>query len=178
MKSKISIRFLFFITVFFILLLFVVLSPYLGRPFIYFPYLFIHLALAFFITFITVLIIDIIKKTSISWNFLFVSLALSASLYIGIKIIDMQVEQSKANAVPIINSLKIYYLENNRFPENIDELKPKYINDIPGSDMGLIGTKFFYKSQENNRDFWLSFEELNADKWIYINSRNIWVFDD
>ncbi|RPI15530.1 MAG: hypothetical protein EHM58_13985 [Ignavibacteriae bacterium] len=176
--KNISKKFLFFFTLFLILLLYIILSPALGSPFYYIPYLFIPAAIALFVTFIFAFIIDLVKKTGKSWNFLYACLALSASLYVGIKIIDLQIEQSKSSAGPVINSLQKYYSDNNKFPDNINELTPKYIDDIPKSNMGFIGSSYVYKSQTDNRDFWLSFEELNSYKWIYINSRNIWVYDD
>ena len=78
----------------------------------------------------------------------------------------------------ITEALNKYNSDNKKYPESLKEISPAYLKDLPGTNIGLIGSSFNYRRQTDDDKYWLSFSEMSGDKWIYIEGRKLWAFDD
>ena len=163
---------------FLILLALVVQSPVIGGKFSYLPMILMPAIITATIMIIATFIYDRIKKTNISINFLLLLIVLLGAFWGGLKIVDKQVATAKERSAKLIDAMDKYYDNNNQYPEKIEQLAPVYIPEVPNTGMGIIKSSFEYKPQDNNKDYWLSFEELFNTKWIFIKSRETWIMDE
>lgn len=163
---------------FLILLALVVQSPAIGGKFSYLPMILMPAIITAVVMIIATFIYDRIKKTNLSINFLLLLIVLLGAFWGGLKIVDKQVATAKDRSQQLIEAMDKYYDNNNQYPEKIEQLAPVYIPEVPNTGMGIIKSSFEYKPQDNNKDYWLSFEELFNTKWIYIKSRETWIMDD
>lgn len=58
---------------------------------------------------------------------------------------DFQLTVAKENAQRVVSACEKYHTDNNRYPRNLDELRPKYMNAIPLAKYCLgPGGRFYY----------------------------------
>ncbi len=162
----------------FIVLLFVVVqSPVIGGRFSYLPVFLMPAVIAAAMMLVATFIYDVIKKTKLSVNFLLLLVVLLGAFWLGLKIIDMQIDATKNASETVIVALDKYYADNNSYPEKLPELEPKYLDDVPKSKLGVIRTDFDYNTMSDKNDYRLSFSELFNTRWTFIKSRESWMMD-
>jgi hypothetical protein len=76
-----------------------------------------------------------------------------------------------------VNALNDYYSDNQHFPENLDELIPKYLNKIPPTSLNysiLLRSIFVYRSYTRQTDTYvIEFYDASEKKWYsYSSSEN------
>lgn len=161
-----------------VLIALTVQSPMFGTPFSYLPLALIVGAITGAIMFIGTLVYDLIKKTKFSLNFLMVVIVSLGSFWGSLKIADQQIASTKSRVATINDALEKYFADHKKYPDRLDEIVPKYIAEVPKTDMGIIKTDYKYIKYGGDDDYWLGFEELFKAKWVYIKSRESWVLDD
>jgi hypothetical protein len=176
-KSNLIKKILYALAGLVILLILVVQSPVIGGRFSYLPVFLMPAVIAAAIMLIATFIYDMIKKTKLAVNFLLLLLVLLGAFWLGLKIIDMQIYSTKNASETIIVALDKYYFDNDQYPGSLERLKPKYIDEVPKSKLGIIRTDFDYNTLNNNGDYRLSFAELFNTKWTFVKSRDSWMMD-
>lgn len=176
-KNNIIKKILYALAGFVLLLILVVQSPVIGGRFSYLPVFLMPAVIAAAIMLVVTFIYDMIKKTRLAVNFLLLLLVLLGGFWLGLKIIDMQIDSTKNASETIIVALDKYYFDNSQYPVNLENLSPKYIDEVPKSKLGIIRTDFDYNTLNNNGDYRLSFAELFNTKWTFVKSRDSWMMD-
>jgi len=176
-KNNIIKKILYALAGFVLLLILVVQSPVIGGRFSYLPVFLMPAVIAAAIMLVATFIYDMIKKTRLAVNFLLLLLVLLGGFWLGLKIIDMQIDSTKNASETIIVALDKYYFDNSQYPVNLENLSPKYIDEVPKSKLGIIRTDFDYNTLNNNGDYRLSFAELFNTKWTFVKSRDSWMMD-
>ena len=137
---------------------------------------FFLLSIIFFIIFLFTLVSDIInKRVTFIYPFLG-TLIFVATLLTGREIVSLEKEWSKQSAQPIIDALDSFHLEKNYYPENLEILIPKYLNEIPKSNVGFFGNHFRY-SLSNKDNYFLSFEAGTWEYFNYVPKKRVWYSD-
>ncbi len=96
------------------------------------------------------------------------------------KVIDKhKVAESQAIADPIIHALSDFRIENDAFPERLEELVPDYLKELPRPSVGFLNKQsFFYSRYENEDQFFIGFR---CPAWMishYSSEGDEWVVDD
>ncbi len=171
-------KIIYYLASFLILLILCLLSVSLGGFWSGFPEMLFMLSLSLFLTSIIFFIADIFRKTRYGLNIFIISLVCAAAFFASFKIVNIQIESSKVTAMQITEALNKYNSDNKKYPESLKEISPAYLKDLPGTNIGLIGSSFNYRRQADDDKYWLSFSEMSGDKWIYIEGRKLWALDD
>jgi len=83
---------------------------------------------------------------------------------------QIKINQDRGNE--IIKSLNDFYFDNESFPKQLDELVPKYINELPEP---IIGKDFLYLKDDID-EYYLCFKPTFEEKYscCYIQRLGIW----
>ncbi len=63
--------------------------------------------------------------------------------YIGDKIYDYRIDETKKTGNEIVKALDAYYTENNQYPDSLDDLTPKYLAEVSPPVWGLKRWKYY-----------------------------------
>lgn len=99
-------------------------------------------------------------------------IAYPASLFIT----NYQMEQSKATGDQIANALSNYVHKNGAYPNQLTDLVPGYLYNLPKTAMGLTGTNYKFVHTMNRgyvlsfyyRDFLTVERQSNGQKWAMV----------
>ena len=143
-----------------------------GQTFGIGPFTFIISVAAFFVYRIQ----KLKKKTDYKFNpaplyiILIPVIALLTSKFAVETVAVLTREKAIVNAEPLIAAIEKYKTENGKYPENLESLKGKYIQEIPKQNvMGMRA----YQYENRNSSFQLSFERLwhwNATEVVVYNT--------
>ncbi|MBK8550765.1 MAG: hypothetical protein IPL53_06775 [Ignavibacteria bacterium] len=117
-------------------------------------------------------------KFSISSYIRTLSLACIITVFSGSGITKYQADLSKEKATVIIKALHDYEHSNNKFPEDLSELIPEFLESIPNSSMGWFDEPFKY-FKRNDGSFDLTFPSYGGEYYItsaYSNGK--WIETD
>lgn len=130
-----------------------------GQTFSILPFTIIISVAAFFIYRIQ----KLKKKTDYKFNpaplyiVLIPVIALLTSKFAVEKAADFTREKAIVKTEPLIAAIEKYKTENGEYPENLESLKGKYMQEIP--KLNIMGTRA-YQYEKRNRSFQLTFERL------------------
>ena len=121
-----------------------------------------------------------IRKKNIQW----VSIGILAlflpviAIYIGNRVSNTKAQTSRGSAQSIITALEEYGVKSNNYPEDLESLVPKTIDQIPHHSMGIFRYRVFrYQIDSLNEEFVLSFPHPFTYGWSYFSSTQSWLFD-
>jgi len=100
--------------------------------------------------------------------------SLVAGLIIGLCLSYYQSIERRKNAEKIIEAINKFHKETGVFPDSLNELKPKFLKEIPDSRWGLISLPFTYNLYNSNETFNISYEELMNTSQNYDSSSDEW----
>jgi hypothetical protein len=99
----------------------------------------------------------------------------AAVLVFGLNYLNNQIAQSRA--VILVSAVKNFYSENKHYPQSLNDLVPRYIEQIPSAKYTLMFNQFGYVNSE--RGAYLEYTEVppfgrvsfsfNKDQWLYID---------
>jgi len=90
--------------------------------------------------------------------------------------LDYCVVQAETRGSEIVKSLKDFYTDQGHYPDQLNQLVPRYIESIPATSIGLIPRSFNYVVEDDGEKFILSFNIHFGV--IGFNTGNRWVYDD
>ncbi len=143
-----------------------------GQTFSVLPFAIIILIAAFFIYHIQ----KLKKKTDYKFNpapvyiVLIPVIALLTSEFALEKVAALTREKAIVKTEPLIAAIEKYKTENGEYPENLESLKGKYLQEIP--KLNIMGMRD-YQYEKRNRSFQLTFERLwhwNATEVVVYNT--------
>ncbi|HHV30624.1 hypothetical protein [Acetivibrio mesophilus] len=82
---------------------------------------------------------------------------------LSISIINKQRQSVFDNGIRIVNALSSYYKDNNKYPEDLKELMPKYIDSIPKIKTSYYEGEFLYYVKDEGKSYYLGFEHYYFD---------------
>lgn len=156
----------------FLFLLFKITTLLKGQTFSILPFLIILSVSAFFIY----LIQKLKKKTDYKFNpaplyiFFIPVISLLISKFAVEKAAALTREKAIVKTEPLIAAIEKYKIMNGEYPENIESLNGKYIQEIP--KLNIMGMRAF-QYEKRNSSFQLSFERLwhwNATEVLVYNT--------
>jgi len=77
-------------------------------------------------------------------------------LVFGLNYLNNQIAQSRADV--LVSSVKKFYSENQHYPQSLDDLVPKYVEQIPSAKYTFMFNDFIYVNTE--RDAYLGYTEV------------------
>jgi len=96
-------------------------------------------------------------------------------LVFGLNYANNQVAQSRADV--LVSAVKSFYSENQHYPQSLNDLVPRYVEQIPSSKYTLTSNEFRYVNSEQG--VYLEYTELppfgrphfsfNDDQWLYMD---------
>nr|WP_320119500.1 hypothetical protein [uncultured Marinifilum sp.] len=108
---------------------------------------------------------------------LFVMVAFLAGFGVGILTMRYQNNERRENANLIIGKLDLYFQQKGSYPENLIELKPGYLKNIPTSNWGLEKVDFDYKVDSLERYYLIDYKVGTGCGWTYASGDG-WQFYD
>lgn len=98
----------------------------------------------------------------------FFILALNISNIISVMLINNQRQNIFNDGTLIAGAIERYYEDNNKYPKDLDELIPKYIDSIPKIKTTYDEGDFTYYITEGGKSYFLGFENYYYDGigWI------------
>lgn len=117
------------------------------------------------------------KKYKIIFLSIIIALVTILSFFAGTKIIEYRRDVTFRNADKIIKSLERYYSINNKYPEELSALYPKYIDKVPGTRVHWNdGANIIYSRIENNNNIYKLYFWIPSELYVhyYDNERKIW----
>ena len=87
-------------------------------------------------------------------------------LIFGLNWANNQIARQRADT--LIAAIQSFNLQNNRYPDNLDELVPKFINHVPEAKYTFLFQKFTYVSSPNShRLFYISIPPFGRPTYIF-----------
>ena len=96
-------------------------------------------------------------------------------LVFGLNYANNQVAQSRADV--LVSAVKSFYSENQHYPQSLNDLVPRYVEQIPSAKYTLTSNEFRYVNSEQG--VYLEYTELppfgrphfsfNDDQWLYMD---------
>lgn len=84
---------------------------------------------------------------------------------------------ARNRAEVLVSAVKSFHTENQRYPKSLEELMPKYVEQIPLAKYTLMFNKFGYKTSEN--DTYLMYTDMPPfGRPIYSFPRGTWDYLD
>lgn len=136
-----------------------------------------------FITSITLTIIDLIHKTRYKTIHIIIFLSIVSGLVFGNLLCNYQTSKTRANFHQVVKALKQYKMDNQQYPETINQLTPKYLPVLPVSRCGLESLSYDYeiinKRNDSIVDIELSIYDRKSVSFLtYWSDENKTQFDD
>lgn len=103
-----------------------------------------------FITSITLTIIDLIHKTRYKTIHIIIFLSIVSGLGFGNLLCNYQTSKTRANFHQVVKALKQYKMDNQQYPETINQLTPKYLPVLSVSQCGLESLSYDYDIDKRN----------------------------
>ena len=96
-------------------------------------------------------------------------------LVFGLNHLNNQISQNRADI--LVSAVKNFYSENQHYPQSLNDLVPKYVEQIPSAKYTLMFNEFRYVNSE--RGVYLEYTELPPfgrphfsfyeDQWLYMD---------
>lgn len=114
--------------------------------------------------FITGIITFITKKerTLLSLSILFILFLISSNI-LSSHVSNMQDKKVFNDGNHIVQALENYFIDNNQYPEKLDELVPKYIKNIPKIKTTNSEVDFNYFTKDSGNSYYLGFMQYYFD---------------
>ena len=160
------------IIIFLVTLFYIILKVQFSLSFIV---MFNPLVLLFMLVFFSILKGHFKKDFKIS----ILLLSLIFGIMVSSTINNEKKTETQQNAAQLIKALEEYKNINSRYPENLTDLTPKYITEIPKTYMKFFNHPgYYYWLGDNKAVFTLGF---NLDGWYgyrYYSDKKKWTFYD
>ena len=99
----------------------------------------------------------------------------AVALVFGLNHANNQIAQSRADV--LVSAVKNFYSENQRYPQSLNDLVPRYVEQIPSAKYTLTFNEFRYVNSE--RGVYLEYMEVppfgrpyfsfNKGQWLYMD---------
>jgi hypothetical protein len=122
-------------------------------------------------------IINKFKWGNFNSHLLYSLIIITLSVVMQILILRYQIKASEKSGDEIIYALNNYFVKNNKYPNDIYELEPEFINKIPKTKMVLQMEAFHY-THKQNQSFNLSFDIDLFDSYYKTDKSNRWISID
>jgi len=96
-------------------------------------------------------------------------------LVFGLNHLNNQIAQSRADV--LVSAVKTFYSENQHYPQSLNDLVPRYVEQIPSAKYTLASNEFRYVNSEQG--VYLEYTELppfgrphfsfNTGQWLYMD---------
>lgn len=99
----------------------------------------------------------------------------SVILVFCLNALNNQIAQSRADV--LVSAVKKFYSENQRYPKSLDDLVPRYVDQIPSAKYTFTFNEFKYENSEDGA--YLMYVELPPFGRPYFSfSQNEWLYMD
>ena len=96
-------------------------------------------------------------------------------LVFGLNHLNYQVAQSRADV--LVSAVKNFYSENQRYPQSLNDLVPRYVEQIPSAKYTLTSNEFRYVNSEGGvyleymevPPFGRPYFSFNEGQWLYMD---------
>lgn len=113
------------------------------------------------------------KRINISKYTLAIPIACVFGAIAGNFISKYQADLSKEKVKPIIQGLEQYKVENGKYPNQLYDLIPKYLSNIPNSMMGCLDVPYQYDILKDG-NYSISFPFIEEGKYTWTSKGNRW----
>ena len=142
-----------------------------------YPFIAALIVTVLFVILVIFVVIRRLKWDNISKHILYFLGVIILSGVFHILIIRYQIKETEKSGDKLVIALNNFYEKNKRYPNNIHDLAPEFIDKIPKSKMGLQVEDFYY-THDQNKTFELSFDVDDFIQHYKLSNGNQWYSND
>ena len=78
--------------------------------------------------------------------------AILLSIHVSVALKSFKTQNTEKRGETIVNAIKKYRKAEEKYPNNLSELVPNYLDDVPKTDLGLLSSQSFGYTVERKQD--------------------------